>query len=145
MPDCFPTNFVELGRSGCELEYAVGRKRIVQWLDQSGRKDELIAARERFLKAKRERDQRADMSLRAAPRSIRITDTRKVPRPIAERAARHLQRSRSGGWVVYCICNFEAHWIVGTRRMSAAQMLDLAIEKGFDVERAKRQINAFGE
>lgn len=145
MPECFPTNFVELGRSGCELEYAVGRKRIAQWLDQSGRKQELIEARDRFLKAKREAEQRKDMDLRRPQRTIEITDTRIVARPIAERAAKHLQRSSAGGWVVYRIDKIREHWIVGTRRMSAAQMVDLAIRKGFDIERAKRQVKAFGE
>lgn len=144
MPDDFPIQFVELGRVGCELEYGVGRKRIVSYLEQSGRKAELIRKREAYVKMKR-REESEKSSRRDRKVTIEVEDKRVVDRRLVERAARHLQRSRHGGWVVYPVDKLRDHWIVGTKRRSGAQVVDIAISKGFDVQRAKRQIKAFGE
>lgn len=144
MPDDFPTNFVELGRVGCELEYGVGRKRVVSYLEQSGRKEELIARREQYVRAKRQAEAQSAEMRRPQP-NVEIDDDRAVDPLLAERAARHLQRSQSGGWVVYRCEDNRGHWVVGVRRYSAAQMVDMAIERGFDRARAERQIKAFGE
>jgi hypothetical protein len=59
-----------------------------------------------------------------------VRDRRRVSFTLARHAAQHLRIVRSGGFIVSP--TGDGDWWVGTRRMSAAQLVDLAVGKGFD-------------
>ena len=145
-PDDFEVAFVELGRVQCEIFYRAGRATISRWLTEAGKR-RLLEQRKKFLKAQRSaeaedrRKRRALCSGQLAPKVIGLAPLCDTDEQILALAARWLQKRSSGGWVVYELPH--GWWMVGTVRRSAGEMLAKAIGKGFDIERAQRQIAAF--
>lgn len=146
-PADFEIVFVEIGRVDCEVYYRAARITIDRWLDEVG-KDQLIEKRSQFVAHQRRslgplrggiREQTKKMQ--KAPRPARKTsaaarDRRKVSQCIARQAAHHLRSRRYGGWVVSPAGDNE--WWIGTRRISAAVLLDMALEREFDLKTASK-------
>lgn len=141
-PDDFDVMFVEQGRDGCEAWYRARKTTITRWLIERGKED-LIARRAAYVKHLRSqgkwltRSTRLVETRRPKAREFRetIRDRRKVSYTLARHAAQYLRIVRNGGIVVSQAPN--GNWRVGTRQMSAAQMLDFAVSKGFDSASAK--------
>lgn len=138
-PDDFDVIFVELGRLECEAHYRARRTTITRWLEERG-KARLLKRRASFVKYQRGL-KRGDI---AKPNGVAQPKDRRRPDPkLVEIAGRFLQSPSGGGWVVYlCDCG---KWMVGTHRRSPAEVIDLALSKGFDKRRALEQIRAFDE
>jgi hypothetical protein len=138
-PDDFDVIFVEQGRIGCECWYRARRSTVTRWLEERG-KEALIARRAAYVKHLRSEGQWFTRSSkliephRVRPVQIRaaINDRREVNPTLARHAAQHLRIIRNGGFIVSPTPDGE--WWVGSRRISAAQMLDLACAKGFDAD-----------
>ena len=136
-PADFEAMFVSLGRFDCEEHYRARRDTITRWLTEYG-KDRLIKTRAAYvaeLRAKGEWMTRGTNMIahREIPRiSYRecIRDRRQISPTVAREAAQHLRIMRNGGMIVSPAGNGE--WWVGSRRLSAAQMLDVARGRGFD-------------
>lgn len=135
-PDDFEIVFVEQGRLECEAWYHARRTTVTRWLTECG-KARLIAKRAAYVRYQRE--QRLKPA-EASPSKSGIRDRRHVSPALAQRAAHHLRCIRHGGWAVAPVANGE--WLVGTRRRSAAELVDLAVSKGFDRRKANLQIAA---
>lgn len=72
-----------------------------------------------------------------------MSDRRKVDPRLVERAIAFLQSVRNGGWVISpCGCG---NFIVGIKRRSPSEVVEMAVRKGFDRRRALEQIKAFAE
>lgn len=130
-PADFEAVFVEIGRLVCEEHYGAGHKQVTAWLEQSG-KDELIAKRKEYVREKRRRE--ASVS-RATMRRIRdsVRPEREARRPgyrIARQAAHHLRIVRNGGWIVSLAGG--GKWWVGAKKVTAAEMIEMAKKVGFD-------------
>jgi hypothetical protein len=137
IPEDFEVVFVEQGRLECEAWYRARRTTVNRWLEESG-KQRLIDKRAEFVRHLRDK-------ARPAPAPVNrsgIRDRRRVSRALAMRAANYLRCVRNGGWAVAPMSGNE--WLVGTRRRSAAELIDLACAKGFDRRRANLQIRAEG-
>lgn len=136
-PDDFDVIFVEQGRIGCETWYRAARLTVNRWMSERGVK-RLIEARAAFVAHQRKNGQWMTRStklvehheVRKAASRLPIRDRRKVHPTLARHAAQHLRIARNGSFVVSPAGNDE--WWVGSRRLSAAQMVDLACSKGFD-------------
>jgi hypothetical protein len=136
-PDDFDVIFVEQGRVGCESWYRARRSTINRWLEERGKK-RLIDARAAFVAHQRANGRWLTRSSRLvecrAPKPQRATgtirDKRKVPVLVARHAAQFLRVNRNGGYIVSPTPTGD--WWVGSRRLSPAQMLDLARGRGFD-------------
>jgi hypothetical protein len=137
-PADFDAVFVSIGRLDCEEFYRARRDTITRWLTESG-KCRLINARAAYvadLRAKGEWITRGTKMV--AHREInpikitvqRGTSDKQVHPEVARQAAQHLRVMRNGGLFVSPIGYGE--WWVGTRRLSAADMVDLARNRGFD-------------
>jgi hypothetical protein len=151
VPDDFDVIFIEQGRDGCEGWYRASRKTVNRWMAERGAK-RLINARAAFVAHQRANGQWITRStklvenraaVRRTPRLIAIRDRRKVNPVVARHAAQFLRISRNGGRIISQAQNGD--WWVGTRRLSAAQLLDLAVAKGFDVSAATLQAAASAE
>jgi hypothetical protein len=137
-PGDFDAIFVEQGRDWCESWYRASKKTVTRWLEERGKK-RLIDARAAYVARQRANGQWMTRqtplvehrAIRAAcsPRQS-IRDKRTVPVLVARHAAQHLRIIRHGGFIVSQAPNGD--WRVGTRLLSAAQMVDLARGKGFD-------------
>jgi hypothetical protein len=135
-PDDFCVIFVEQGRVGCEAWYRARRDTVTRWMVEQG-KDKLIKARAAFVAHQRAN---GNWMTRQTPLvshhevrrpSIResIRDRRKVNPVLARHAAQHLRIMRNGGMIVSPVGDGE--WWVGSKRLSSAQLVDLAKSKGF--------------
>lgn len=137
-PDDFAVIFIEKGREACEAWYRARKTTVTRWLVESG-KEELIVKRAAFVKSMRSqgkwltRSSRLFETHRVKPATIRetIRDRRKINPLVARHAAQYLRIIRNGGFIVSQAPNGD--WRVGTRLLSAAQMLDLAFGKGFEI------------
>ena len=136
-PGDFDAVFVEKGRLDCEAHYRARRDTITRWLVECG-KDRLIKARADHVARLRAAGEWMTRQTRliehreiAAPRPLqRVLDRRRVSITLARHAAQHLRVIRNGGFIVSPAS--DGNWWVGSKRMSAAQMLDLAVRKGFE-------------
>lgn len=136
-PADFDIVFVSVGRFDCEEHYRARRDTITRWLTECG-KDRLIKARATYVAEQRAKGEWLTRSTNLIARheirrsSIRasIRDKRQVSSTVARHAAQHLRIMRHGGMIVSPAGDGE--WWVGTKRLSAAQMLDLARNRGFD-------------
>jgi hypothetical protein len=131
----------------CEAHYRAGRATVTRWLTEAGKR-KLLEQRKKFLKAQRSAEVEQRRKARAFNDGERLPPARTGTAPPADvddeilhLAARWLQTRKAGGWVVYELP--DRWWMVGTVRRSPAELLAKATEKGFDIERAKRQIEAF--
>jgi hypothetical protein len=146
-PDDFDVIFVEQGRVGCEAWYRARRDTINRWLGDRG-KQRLIDARAAFVAHQRANGQWITRSTRLVetrptgqtPRLQAIRDRRTVNPVVVRHAAQFLRVTRNGGYIVSQAQNGD--WWVGSRRLSAAQMLDQAIGRGFDPDVVNLQAEA---
>lgn len=137
VPDDFDVIFVEQGRDGCEGWYRAHKTTVTRWLEERG-KERLIKARADFVKHQRANGKWLTRSSRLVEhrdtgrirRGQPVRDRRKVSFTLARHAAQHLRIVRNGGFIVSPASNDE--WWIGSRRYSAAQLVDLAVSKGFD-------------
>lgn len=146
-PDDFEVIFVEQGRVGCEPWYRARRDTVTRWMREcdverfAAGLPMLIAARAAFVAHQRSQGnwitrQTPLVTRRDIPKPARsqpIRDRRKVSFTLARHAAQYLRIVRHGGFIVSPTP--QGDWWVGSRRLSAGQMLELARSKGFD-ERA---------
>lgn len=140
-PDDFDVMFVEQGRIGCESWYRASRLTVNRWMSERGAK-RLIDARAAYVAHQRANGQWLTRSSRLveqrpakpAQRTTPIRDRRKVSFILARHAAQFLRIVRNGGWIVSPTP--QGDWRVGSRLLSAAQMLDLACNRGFDADSA---------
>lgn len=135
-PADFDVIFVEQGRLGCEAWYRASRTTVNRWMAERGHK-RLIEARAAFVAHQRARGEWMTRSTRLVEVRVRKTqglqavrDRRFVNPNLARHAAQHLRIIRNGGFIVSPTP--QGDWWVGSRRLSAAQMVDLACSKGFD-------------
>lgn len=135
-PDDFDVIFVEKGREACTPWYRARRETVTRWLTERG-KDRLISERAAYVASRRASGswitrQTAMIAVRQVKvvRVQPIRDKRKVTFTVARHAAQFLRINRNGGWTVSQAQ--DGNWWVGSRRLSAAQMVDLATGKGFD-------------
>ena len=147
-PDDFDVIFVEQGRVGCETWYRASRSTVNRWMDERGAK-RLIAARKAYVSHQRKAGRWVTRQTRMVEhkdvrpklRSGPVRDRRTVSFTLARHAAQHLRIVRNGGFIVSL--TGQGDWWVGSRRYSAAQMVDLATAKGFD--RRSAALQADGE
>lgn len=125
-PSDFEAVFLEIGRLACEEHYRVGRETVNRWLDERGAQ-RLIADRAAIVSQRVEarRIGRREIVRHVVP----IRDKRRVSPLVVQRAVRFLREVRNGGWIVSPTGNGD--WWVGSRRRSAAELVDLAKAKGF--------------
>lgn len=131
-PHDFDATFVSIGRLVCQEHYRVGRLVINRWLMERG-KQRLIDARARHVKDVR----RAAAAERRFKRELQrlgryrkpIADDRAVSLTLARHAAQFLRKQRNGGWVISPASNGD--WWVGTKRRSAAGLVEMALTRGF--------------
>jgi hypothetical protein len=136
-PDDFDVIFVEQGRVECERWYRASRITVNRWMDERG-PERLIDARAAYVSHMRKQGKWMTRSTNLvehreiARPTVRqtIRDRRKVPILVARHAAQFLRVVRNGGFIVSP--TNDGDWWVGTRRLSAAQMLDIARTKGFE-------------
>jgi len=138
VPQDFEVIFVEKGRLECETWYRARRTTITRWLEECG-KDRLIDRRASYVRSLRRQGKwitrSTDMVDRRVPRKTvaqRIKDERRARPQMARLAAEHLRKSDK--WVIVRVSNNE--WIVGTRRRSSAEVIEMAERKGFDQKAA---------
>lgn len=136
-PDDFEVIFVEQGRLECEAWYRCRRTTVDRWLEEAG-KARLIAKRAAFVKQQRERRRAAKSPRKTVARELR--DNRRCPPALARKAAHFLRCVRNGGWV--CTPATDDTWLVGTRRRSPAELVDMAVQRGFDRRAAVQSIRA---
>lgn len=145
-PDDFDVIFVEQGRDQCESWYRASRRTVNRWLEERG-KGRLIKARTAYVAHQRAQGVWLTRSTRmvehrevqTSARSQPVRDRRKVSFTLARHAAHHLRIVRNGGFIVSP--TGKGDWWVGTKRLSPAQLVDLAEEKGFDRTAATLQSN----
>lgn len=148
-PDDFEVIFVEQGRVGCEAWYRARRSTVDRWLTKCG-KVKLIERRAAYVSHQRaagnwltRSSSLVKTTVRKAERVVTIRDRRKVSFTLARHAAQFLRTMRNGGWIVSPTPHGD--WWVGSKRLSAAQMLELACGRGFDAEAASLQDDVFQE
>lgn len=136
-PADFDVIFIEQGRLGCESWYRASRSTVNRWMDERDAK-RLIDARAAYVAHQRSqgawitRQTRMieHKEVRKVASRAPVRDRRKVSFTLARHAAQHIRIIRNGGFIVSPASDGE--WWVGSLRLSAAQMVDLAVEKGFD-------------
>lgn len=137
-PVDFEVVFIEQGRLECEAWFRARRTTVTRWLEECG-KANLLARRAAFVRHQR---LMAKGATKAKPAEQIRADRRKLDPRLVELAIVHLQRRENGGWVIVPNC---IGFIVGTRRRSAIEVMELAERKGFNRRRAIEQIKAFAE
>jgi hypothetical protein len=133
-PDDFSVIFVEQGRVGCEAWYRARRDTVTRWMVEQG-KERLIKARAAFVAHQRANGNWMTRQtplvthheVRKVTLASPIRDRRRVNLIMARHAAQHLRIVRNGGFIVSPTP--DGNWWVGSRRMSPAQMLDLAMSR----------------
>ncbi len=138
-PVDFEVVFIEQGRLECEAWFRARRTTVTRWLEECG-KARLLKLRAAFVKHQRQLAKGSTKAKAAAEQAK--ADRRKIDPKLVELAIIHLQRRENGGWVIVPNCTA---YIVGTRRRSAAEVIELAERKGFNRRRAVEQIRAFAE
>lgn len=131
-PGDFAATFVRIGRVACEEHYGTRRKTVDRWLGEFG-KARLIELRAAFVRNRIEDARRLRVLADVASilkQSIPVLDKRVVSFTLARHAAQFLRSIRNGGWIVSPAP--DGDWWVGSRRRSAAELVDLATAKGFD-------------
>lgn len=142
VPPDFEAVFVEIGRFDCEERYHARRDTITNWMVQLG-KQRLIDARKAYVANQRARGL-------WPTRSTSLVEKRVSPREMGEilaeaypaepdidptltrLAAQHLRIIRNGGFKISP--TMSGGWIVGLRRMTATELLEIAVSRGFDPE-----------
>jgi hypothetical protein len=143
-PVDFAETFVRIGRIACEEHYGAGRLTINRWLDECGKSDLVKARAEHAAKqghvgpnaisrygretvdgwrglTRKEVGRLLDKAIRVNRRSVGFT--------LARHAAQYLRIVRNGGFIVSPAGN--DMWWVGTKRITAEAMVELAKARGF--------------
>lgn len=136
-PEDFDVIFVEQGRDGCEGWYRASRRTVNRWLAERG-KERLIRARADYVSHQRANGNWLTRSsrlvehrqVRVPRRSSTVRDRRRVSFTLARNAAQHLRIIRNGGFIVSPAG--DGNWWLGSRRVSASQLVDVARERGFN-------------
>lgn len=137
VPDEFEKVYVQQGRLACESYFRANRKLVDSWLRASG-KQRLIDARSSFVAEQRSNGQWITRQtklvehreIKRPPARESVRDRRRISDALARHAAQYLRVVRNGGFIVSPAS--DGNWWVGSKRMSAAQMVDLAVKKGFE-------------
>jgi hypothetical protein len=127
-PEEFERMFLQLGRLACQDHFKASRRMIDAWLREIG-KTNLIEARGGTVAGLRRKPRRLSSGVR---RMVIVEDSRPANPRIAAAAAQFLRIVRNGGWIV-SRTQF-GDWRVGMKRLSAHQLIEMAIAKGFDPE-----------
>lgn len=142
-PEDFDVIFVEQGRIACESWYRASRITVNRWLDERGKR-RLIQLRADYVASLRSAGKwitRSTKMINERPKAVSrlasIRDRRKVSPQLARHAAHFLRVRRNGGWIVSPTP--QGDWWVGSTRRSPAQLVDLAVARGFDVDAANLQ------
>jgi hypothetical protein len=143
-PDDFDVIFVEQGRDWCESWYRASKKTVTRWLEERG-KAKLIKKRAEYVAHQRSQGQWITRQtplvehrqVRVIVSRVPIRDRRKVSFTLARHAAQYLRTVRNGGYIISPTSNGD--WWVGSKRLSPAQMLDLATRKGFEPAHLQRE------
>lgn len=135
-PDDFDIIFVEVGRLDCENWYRASRRTINRWLNERG-KVRLINLRAAYIRHLRNQAAAAKLGPKR-PEPLVIAQA--FDQDLARLAAEFLRYSRNGGWAVSQTSS--GLWRVGITVKTVAELLDMAVRKGFDVERANLQLAA---
>jgi hypothetical protein len=155
VPADFDEQFVRLGRLQCETHYRVGRNVINAWLRRSGKTRLLALRAEEAAKqghvgpnavsrygretvdswrAEGGKLTRAEVG-KILDQAIPVSRNR-IGFTLARRAAHYLRIVRNGGFIVSPAGN--DMWWVGTKRITAEAMVELAKAKGFDPNLSER-------
>lgn len=139
-PSDFDVIFVEKGREACESWYRARKTTVTRWLVERG-KDRLVTERAAYVASQRKAGRWITRStcmtavrVVKASRPQPVRDRRRVSLTLARHAAQFLRISRNGGFTISIAGDND--WWVGSRRLSAAQLVDLAVGKGFDARRS---------
>jgi hypothetical protein len=127
-PPDFREQFVKLGRLQCEEHYRARRSTITRWLEECGKR-EMIELRKAFVREKRREGMRRREMQKILLAAYGDPDE-KVSPIVASQAQRYLQRVRNGGWIVTRAG--DGLWWVGSRRRTAAELVELAKAAGFE-------------
>jgi hypothetical protein len=137
-PEEFERMFVQLGRVACESHFKASRRQIDAWLRQIG-KSHLIEARSGEVTGIRQTHRRRSSTLL---RLVIVQDSRPANPQLVRMAADYLRCVRNGGWIVSR--SPFGDWRVGMRKLSAHQMIEFAVSKGFDDRAALQAAMASG-
>jgi DNA-binding PadR family transcriptional regulator len=151
VPDDFEAVFVLIGRLECEAHFRVGRMVIDYWLEQSG-KDELIRKRaehvtkqgeESTYSVRRYGRETVDQWRAESRRGLNLADMGRMLSQVfpvegspfvspetARAAAQFLRIGRNGGFFVSP--TGAGDWYVGLNRKSSAELVEMAVRRGFD-------------
>lgn len=132
-PGDFDVIFVEKGRLECEDWYSASRLTVNRWLIERG-KTRLITERAEFVRF--QRDQDATSRAKAVHPVDEFVSIDEQLHAIAREAASFLRVSRYGGWTI--TATTDGHWLVGTVRKTADELIVMAERQGFDSEAARR-------
>lgn len=128
--------YVVKGKHMLEAHYGVRKSVMLRWLSELD---------EGLLKRKRQafvRNERSANRLRRVPSSTlrRLTivqDARPADIRVVRMAADFLRCVRNGGWII-SRTQF-GDWLVGMRKLSPYELIEMAIAKGFDAKAAALQ------
>ena len=139
-PEDFEAVFVEIGRFECEAHFHARRSTVTLWMEQLG-KQRLIDDRKAYVAQRRANGQWITRSTPLVKKHVGRKEVRTVltdaapietniDRALARLAAQHLRITRNGGFKVSP--GMIGGWMVGLRRMTSAELVDLAVSRGFD-------------
>lgn len=144
-PGDYDVIFVEQGRLACESWYRARRDTVTRWMHErdvvrkATKLPTLIEARAAYVAHQRANGKwmtrQTPLVEKRAPRPViaraaPVRDRRKVSFTLARHAAQFLRIMRNGGHIISLASNGD--WWIGTRRVSAAQLLDEATKRGFE-------------
>jgi hypothetical protein len=154
-PPDFAETFVLIGRLACEEHYGAGRLTINRWLAES---DKAALLKERAKEAAKQGHVGPNAVSRYGRETVdnwraeggkltrvevgKILDQaipvsrNRIGFTLARRAAQHLRIVRNGGFIVSPAGG--DMWWVGTKRITAEAMVELAKAKGFDPNLSER-------
>lgn len=119
-PPDFERVYVALGHKDSMKHYGAGPTTIKRWISECGGSNLVDQRRANSLSV-------SDMSTilkMAFPRKGRVSFT------LARHAAQHLRIRRNGGFTVSPAPN--GFWWIGTKKITAAELVEMAVKKGFD-------------
>jgi hypothetical protein len=122
-PPDFELTYVRLGPKACEHRYSAHTNTINRWLNERGA-DRLKAQRADFIGSGLTRKDVGAILAQAFPVKRQVSVT------LARHAAQHLRIVRNGGFIISPAPN--NRWRVGTKLLSAKELVQLAVSKGFD-------------
>lgn len=123
-PPDFVDVYLQIGWDGIEDHFRAHKHTIKRWVQECGG-DELKARRRDAVRASR-----LSRSFIRGTVPEPVSDGIAVAEEIVAAAAQHLRRPSGGGWVVSP--TGKGDWRIGTMRKTPAEVVEMAIRKGFD-------------